>query len=38
MKLYQVKYRPEAAGADTAPGQGYGAVNRKLLPIFQQKC
>lgn len=31
-------HRPPPAGADAAPGQGYGAVNRKLLPIFQQKC
>ena len=29
-------YRPPPAGADTAPGQGYGAVNRKILPISQQ--
>ena len=28
--------RTPPAGADTAPGQGYGAVNRKILPISQQ--
>lgn len=28
--------RTPPAGADTAPGQGYGEVNRKILPISQQ--
>ena len=32
--------RPAAAGAGPhpAPGQGYGAIGGKLLPIFRQKC
>ncbi len=33
-------HRPPPAGADAhlAPGQGYGAIGGKLLPIFRQKC
>ena len=31
-------HRPPPAGADAGQAPGYGAVNRKILPIFQQKC
>ena len=30
-------HRSPPAGADAVPGQGCGAVNRKILSIFQQK-
>ena len=29
---------PAGAGSHPAPGQGYGAIGGKLLPIFRQKC
>ena len=29
---------PAGADAHLAPGQGYGAIGGKLLPIFRQKC
>lgn len=37
---YSCGHRPPPAGADAhpAPGQGYGAIGGKLLPIFRQKC
>lgn len=32
------EHRSEVAGVVVAPGQGYGAVNRKILPIFSCRC